>query len=139
MLHERKTRIELQFGVTIVTRASRCARSVGKSESCGLEFALSTLISTDRGKCHITMSGPSVVNVTVMFEKISPRASRVALRCHDMSVTFCRFRLRRHMSLVGVRPSRKYGVPMGVRGMDWCGHEPYAAVHDSMEPHRPPL
>ena len=37
MLHERKTRIELQFGVTIVTRASRCARSVGKSESCGLE------------------------------------------------------------------------------------------------------
>ena len=41
-----------------------------------------------------------------MSKRFSPRALRAALRCHDMTVTFCRFCLRRHMSLVGSRVYR---------------------------------
>ena len=42
----------------------------GASGACARGLALSLHISADLGKCHITMSGPSVVYVTVNVRKI---------------------------------------------------------------------
>ena len=41
------------------------------------------------------------------------------LRCHDMTVTFCRFCLRRHMSLVGSRVSR---LGLAIEYSENCAH-----------------
>ena len=54
-------------------------------------LGVALLISADEANVMSPCRAPRWYMSPVICEKISPRASRAALRCHDMAATFCPF------------------------------------------------